>query len=255
MPTDSAHRIYEIETERLRRLTDDGGNRWPEWIDDQVIAYTSGRSGADNIFAQRWDRADEPQQLTFGEAPIHLSASSGDGRRLAYHSHPAPGVTSRVVLSLDVGPDARVEIVDEIEMPIPGDINSFSPDGTWVAYSSGGNVYVTRSDGSGGLVPVTTSGGGWGLWRTPNELFYRDGDQVLSASIGADPEAQVGVPRVLFEGPFLRGPGAGNFEVLHDGQAFILVVRPEGDEAIGPRRDRVHVVVNWFDELERQLPN
>lgn len=244
--------VYEMATGRLRRLTDDGGNRWPEWVDNLIIAYTSGRAGVDNIFVQRWDRADEARQLTFGDAPVHLSASSGDGRRLAYHAHPAPDATTQSVLLLRVGPDDSVEITDQVVMPVPGDINSFSPDGSWVAYSAAGNVYVTRSDGSGGLVPVSTDGGGWGLWRTPNELFFRKDDQVLSASIEVEPEVRVGVPAVLFEGPFLRGPGAVNFEVLDGGRSFILVVPGEGDEAIGTRRDRFYVTTHWFDELAGQ---
>jgi hypothetical protein len=69
----------------------------------------------------------------------------------------------------------------------------------------------------------------------------------------------VGEPRVLFEGSYetmgLAGFGTrANYDVTPDGQRF-LMVRAAGAEAnAAPRRPKIHIVLNCFDELRARVP-
>ena len=59
----------------------------------------------------------------------------------------------------------------------------------------------------------------------------------------------VGAPEFLFEKPELRGMGVfgTNYDVSADGERFLMVVS-------GATSTQLHVVLNWFNELERLVP-
>jgi hypothetical protein len=54
-------------------------------------------------------------------------------------------------------------------------------------------------------------------------------------------------PTFLFSGPFETG--SPNFDVSPDGQSFLMV---EADPDAKPTQ--VNVILNWTDELRRQVP-
>ena len=60
-----------------------------------------------------------------------------------------------------------------------------------------------------------------------------------------------GTPQLLFEAPYIRQPtpgsGSQNYDVSPDGQRFLMVLPGEASMAL-------HVVLNWFEELERLVP-
>jgi len=59
-----------------------------------------------------------------------------------------------------------------------------------------------------------------------------------------------GKPEVLFENGSLIGSGADTrFAVTNDGQRFLMVQANES----GPDPTRVHVVLNWLEELRTRL--
>ena len=70
------------------------------------------------------------------------------------------------------------------------------------------------------------------------------------ATIDED-ELQASEPTVLFEGDFWFQPGflVRNYGVASDGR-FLMVKQDEPGE--GPTS--VNVILNWFDELERLVP-
>jgi serine/threonine-protein kinase len=130
----------------------------------------------------------------------------------------------------------------------------FSPNGRLMAYVSDESgrreVYVTTYPQPGSRWQVSTEGGTHPLWN-PNgrELFYRNGDKIMAVTLSESPRFTASKPQLLFEGPFAFGAGTTipNFSVTRDGQNFVMVRVAPGQEA------RIHVVVNWFEELRQSL--
>ena len=65
---------------------------------------------------------------------------------------------------------------------------------------------------------------------------------MMAVSIQMQPKFQASEPRVLFEGSYLPG-----FGISPDGQRFVMI-RTEIEPSA------IHVVLNWFQELERLVP-
>ncbi len=81
------------------------------------------------------------------------------------------------------------------------------------------------------------------------ELFYRNGEKMMSVVIGDKPE-DTSKPAVVFEGNYAFGEGLtiAAYDVAPDGERFLMV--KEESSVLG----NVRVVLNWFDELERLAP-
>ena len=62
---------------------------------------------------------------------------------------------------------------------------------------------------------------------------------------------QPGKPTLLFEGSFELEGIRHNYDVSPDGKRFMMVQREESSESAP---DRLHVVLHWFEELERRVP-
>ena len=105
--------------------------------------------------------------------------------------------------------------------------------------------------GPGGKWQISTEGGSEPVWaRNGQELFYRNGEQMIAVDIATEPSFSAGTPYTLFEGEYHtdQGLGPANYDVSLDGQRFI-VIKVDEDEA-----RQIHVVLNWFEELQRLVP-
>ena len=131
----------------------------------------------------------------------------------------------------------------------------FSPDGRWVAYVSNDStrdeVYIRPLSGPGGKVTVSTEGGAEPVWASNSrEIFYRQGDRMMVATVDSAPTLTIGKPRMLFEAAFERDRGSGNanpnYDVTHDGQRFVMIQVPGSSS-------HLIVVVNWFEELKARM--
>jgi Tol biopolymer transport system component len=131
----------------------------------------------------------------------------------------------------------------------------FSPDGQWLAYisnESGRNeVYVQPYPGPGGKWQISTEGGIEPVWSPKgDELFYRNGDQMMTVAINTQPTFSATTPRVLFEGRY--DPGLSlrpNYDVTSDGERFVMVRAAQGLE-----QAQINVVQNLFSEVKRLVP-
>ena len=125
---------------------------------------------------------------------------------------------------------------------------ALSPDGKWLAYtsnSSGANeVYVRPFPAAGASTRVSSRGGVVPHWSTSgNEILYRAGTHMMSATVRTKPDfAVVGVPQTLFSGPFDFSQDR-NWSPSVDG-TFIMI---KADPTMGRQ---LHVVLNWFQEIE-----
>jgi hypothetical protein len=82
--------------------------------------------------------------------------------------------------------------------------------------------------------------------RSGRELFYRHADMVMTVDVELGGVFRASKPRVLFEGRYQPG-----YDVAPDGR--FLMVKPPAEQARA-QPDKVHIVVNWSEELHRRVP-
>jgi len=137
---------------------------------------------------------------------------------------------------------------------------AFSPDGSWLAYSSDQEgryeVYVAPSSGATGAIKISNNGGtepGWA--RSGKQLFYRsqEGTQMWIVDVQTGGEFSAGKPRLLFQRTGLGGSGSTRcWDISPDDQRFLMVKREE--RPLKPVTEIV-IVQNWFEELKRLVPS
>ena len=123
---------------------------------------------------------------------------------------------------------------------------SFSPDGSWIAYSSNQSgrteVHVKPFPaGPDPSVQVSTGGGVAPIWG-PNgdELYYRNGEQVLRVSVDYEPEPVFGTPELVFDGTYdLTVGGDLHYSATPDRERFLMVVEESATT--------LRVVLNWTE--------
>ena len=114
-------------------------------------------------------------------------------------------------------------------------------------------MYLHPYPGPGGKRQISTEGGTSPLWAWGGrELFYRNGDAMMSVGLNTQPRFSAEAPRLLFRGPYeepARPDWPRNYAVSRDGQRFIMI---RGEESAPTQ---VHVVLSWLEELRgRSLP-
>ena len=246
--------VFELDRGSRVLLTRDGVSLRSVWSPDGAqVAYTSARSGIDNIFIQPSDGSGTPLQLTDGEDMSHVDAWSVDGT-LSFHRHTGSPNFEDVLTIPDDGGEAQVFLGGEFNQAAA----VFSPDGNWVAYRSNESgqdeIYITTYPAPGGKRPVSTDGGTQPVWVGNGELFYRslDGNTMMVAPVSTEPTLDIGVPAVVFQGRYAFGPAGprANYDVTADGQRFLMISAGETDS----ERMQINVVLNWFEELKKRVP-
>ena len=241
--------LYDAHREMLQRIARLPGG---------VYSILWSPSGRDLVYARETPRLDLFRIPVDGSAPERLLLAtpwdkfpmsfSPDGRALAFNE-------SDPLTRIKIGPvDSLRAARPWAGSGTPAGHAVFSPDGRWIAYAEEEGdrreVFVRASDGSGARHLVSRGGGTEPLWsRGGREIVFRRGVAVLAATF--DPHGgDVGLPAVLFSGPY--APGDNNtrgWDGMADGSRF-LMVRPAqrvGDPA-------VNVVLGWFAELKRKVP-
>jgi serine/threonine-protein kinase len=236
--------IHDIDSNTSRQLTNDGRNRDPIWSPDgTTIVYRSSSGEADGLLSTLADGSDSPQQVTTtGDAPVPASWSP-EGKILAYWS-----------LGSETGLDIWMLDWESQEEPVTfrqTEFNerdpAFSPDGVWLAFVSDetGNdeVYVAAVAKPDELTRISHEGGHNPHWSPDGgRIFYRVGDELVSVSFQAAPELSIGEPEVS-----LSVPSDVAFDLSPDAR-YVLMAESE------EKPQQVHVILNWFEELERLVP-
>jgi eukaryotic-like serine/threonine-protein kinase len=244
--------LYDLVRETLTRFTFQGSyNPVSVWTPDgKRIAFESNQEGPPNLFWQLANGGGELERLTTSE---HINAPQSftpDGKLLAF---------------IEVTPDTKsdiwvVRVGDRkaqpfLRTPFNEGGARFSPDGRLLAYSSDESgrveVYIQPYPGPGGKWQISTEGGTEPMWN-PNgrELFYRNGDKMMSIEITTRPGFAAGTPKMLFEGPYELSPvPTANYDVSSDGQGFLMLKPIEQDSP----PTQINVVLNWFEELKQKV--
>lgn len=237
---------YEIFAVRpgepARMLTHgEGANYWPSWSPDgRHIAFTSTRSGAEQLHVMNADGTDVVQ-ITRSQGYIRDAAWSPDSAQIAFASG-AAGLTGPLGV-LQSPFDIYVAYADGTgarRLTLDGGSNgepAWSPDGSRIAYTSdlGGpyQVWVMGSDGSGQR-PLTSVG------QNAAPDWSPDGSQIVFHSDRDDPNRGTiyimyadgsGQRRILLGGALAGWSRDGRwiaFESDRDGPGEIYAMRPDG---------------------------
>ncbi|HEX2465517.1 MAG TPA: protein kinase, partial [Thermoanaerobaculia bacterium] len=194
--------IHDLGSGRRSRLTLEGENASPVWVDDdRAIVFWSERGGVRRLYRRPVDGSSEAEPLL--EQPHGRPVTTTpDGRFLATNNAfdiwlvPLDGTGEPTTL-------LRTEFVEGNP--------TFSPDGRWFAYISNEagpfEVYVRPIDGSSGRLVVSRGNTDDVIWSASGrEIVYRSSGQVFAAPVeiatgGAAP--RIGQPVALFADRFL----------------------------------------------------
>jgi Tol biopolymer transport system component len=249
--------IWDIERKTLQRLTFDPGlNTGPTWSPDgERIAFSRSIDDTEGIFWQAADGSGVPALLIdSSNALVVASEFLPDGSGLLYTERPPRDIW--LVPTDDPGAGSVL-----LQTPASETNTSISPDGRWIAFQSDESgqieVYVRPfPEVETGRWQISTGGGTRPRWsRDGTELFYYLGTAdgtgaVMAVPIESGQNFRAGVPRMLFEGPYVAPhPGRQTFDVSLDGQRFLMIksTAPGGSA----EQPQIVVVENWLEEVRR----
>ena len=131
---------------------------------------------------------------------------------------------------------------------------ALSHDGNWLAFltneTGGFEVYVRRTDGTGGRYRVSLGGGAEPEWSPVRlELFYRTPEGIFAARLQDGDEPTFAREFLFDDLEFIRRrrPGLSLFDVHPDGERFLMM------RDVGTSDTRLRVVVNWLEEYEARV--
>jgi len=139
----------------------------------------------------------------------------------------------------------------------PADEHSavFSPDGRYLAYQSDASgsreIYVRPFPAGDARWKISANGGTAPVWSpVGGELFFREAQYLMVVDVTTGDDFSAGAPRRLFEQTYVAdGTGHPGYDVASDGQSFIMI-----QQVREAPLTEIHIVLNWFDELERLVP-
>ncbi|MGH2651958.1 MAG: TolB family protein, partial [Actinomycetota bacterium] len=245
--------VFQIGRSSGTRITSGGGRNWgAEWTPDgQDLLYISERPLFE-IYRRASDGSRPAEPLVTREYDHVTGAVSQDGRFLAFVLS-VRGAAELWTVPLRGEPTPTRFLANGFNLAHP----TLSPDGRWMAYdsdeSSRVEVYMQSfPDPTIRRWKVSAAGGSEPIWtRGGRELVFRRGDSVMAVTVDLG-SGQSGQPVPLFGGPYSDSPGwrkPRSYDASRDGERFLMLKLPP---ARTPRR--VHVVLNWFEELERRVP-
>ena len=254
---------WDVARQKLTRLTFDPGRDWyPAWAPDgRRVVFSSARAGVPNIYSRLADGSGTDERLTTSSnVQFGSPAFTPDGTRLVFTEVvPTTGEDLRwVSMDPSIGrPVGEGQSEPLLQASFAERNAQISPDGHWLAYESNESgqeeVHVRPFPKVGdGRWQVSSGGGTIPLWaRSGRELFYRDGNRMMSASIQTTPKFSAGNPTKLFERDF---SGLGRtYDVSRNGQRFLMIKNTTAGDQTSTLASMV-VVLNWFEELKRKVP-
>ena len=238
------------------KLTFDAHNTHPTWMPDGTrLVFDSSRDAAQrNLY---WLPADgsvlEPERVVTSNSDKGPQSWSPDGQWLMFRDNSAQTGLDLWIVSLRGDKKPR----PWLQTSFAEAESSFSPDGRWVAYVSDqpgqAEVWVRPFPGPGSPTRVSPNGGHDPVWsRNGSELYYQEDQKLMTAEVAStQPDLRFRTPRILFEGGFI--PWEPNtprtYDVAPDGRFLMIEQTPSY------LTQRFAVVLNWFEELRRRVPD
>ncbi|MEX2283401.1 MAG: protein kinase [Gemmatimonadota bacterium] len=238
--------IYDIALNTFQRLTTEGTNVRPEWVDDSSVVFVSLRGSKSAIWRQATDGS-EAELLYQPEVEPFEAIVSPDMQWLVIRT--APGAKyPRDILAVPMTGEKKV--VPLVTSRHTESLPRFSPNGKWLVYQSNETgrfeVYVRPFPGSGGRVPVSDNGGTEPIFsRSGRSLFYKGPlGEIIEVGVTTEGGFSIGQRKVVLTGDYLPDSSHPNWDVSPDGR--FLMLKRAGAEA------QTIVVHNWGRELREK---
>ncbi|MCB1024165.1 MAG: PD40 domain-containing protein, partial [Acidobacteria bacterium] len=234
--------VYNIESKKGTRITDDGKNEIPMWSNDgEWVLYSNQKDDIYSIYRKRSDGTGAAEKLM-----------SNPHRVTPYSINPIDGTLALTIVDGQGNSDV-------VAMALPGDKKDeisatkfredtprFSPNGKWISYfamdAGAPQIYTQPWKAPGAKVPVTETGGMFPVWAgNGKEIFYRLANKFYSVSVNEAQDFQVSQTKLLFEGRYLT-----SFDALPDGSKLLMV-----KDEHGTLPKTLNVVLNWTEQLKQ----
>ncbi len=247
--------IYDLKARAKRRLTVGGGDQsTATWTPDgRFLLYSQSSEPA--IYALRTDGTGTPVRVVPGMGvPWSFSAEG----RLAYHYMAKDTGFDLWTVPIDINAGELAAGQPEVFRALQTyeTYPAFSPDGRWITHGSNESgaweIYVRAYPGADKGARVSTNGGRISTWAKDGSLFYEATDQrLMLVPYRIENGELVAEPARLWSTKRLADTGViANYDVAADGKSVVAVV----DAGTPPPRDQLTVVMNFFDELRRVVP-
>ncbi len=156
------------------------------------------------------------------------------------------------------------EIETVVASPADDSLGRFSPEGDWIAYQSNlsgtNEIYLRRLDGAGARLQISVGGGEAPRWAPDGTSVYYMVSRMtatgrsatfwrVAVDLTAEPPT-IGAPEPAVEvKPSLFGDN--EYDIDPSGERILIVkIAVFGD---AESNTRIHLVMNWFDELDKLL--
>ncbi|MFI5279603.1 MAG: protein kinase [Gemmatimonadales bacterium] len=212
--------VYDLGQHVWARVTTNRVSERPVWTPD-------GRRLVHASNADLWwvvaDGSGHPDSLLVATGNRFPSAVTPDGRAVVF-TETSSGFNGIRSLVFDSAPAARTIMPAAFNETAP----ALSADGRWLAYQSDepghSEVYVRPYPETGPRVPVSAQGGAEPVFsHDGRELYYRNGDTMMVATITLRPTFAVTARRALFSGSYLAGGAFREYDISPDGRQFYMV--------------------------------
>ena len=264
--------VYDLDrSSAVRRLTLSGKDRFPIWsADGQWVVFQSTREGDAGIFRQRADGSGAVERLTKADSgTAHIPDSWSPTTNAFLYSRTKADTTTLWLHKLDSKTDEPFGDVQSIGNAVNA---TFSPDGKWVAYSTGENrrtsenyVFVQPFPATGAKYQISQTGenGHHAMWsRDQKSLYYVPlVGQFVMRSIATTPSLTFGNPVSVPRGfPVAAPVTPRTFDITADGRVIGVAARDsvarsgQTSATTIAALSEVTVVINWFDELKAKVP-
>ncbi|MGB5293674.1 MAG: protein kinase, partial [Thermoanaerobaculia bacterium] len=232
---------------------EDGDHFAPLWSpDDKWLLYTTNREGIHQVF-RKLSSGLGSEELVFeleGKpdlADLGAWDWSPDGRFLTMDL-----VNRETDMDIVLYDLQGQELSTLIQSPYYDGEGHFSPDGRWLAYSSGESgqfqVYIVPLSGEGGKFQISTDGGLHPKWHPSGErLFYISPRiELMAVNVNLEGDIEIGVPERLFN---IRYPLNNDYpyQVMPDGESFLVNQFDEAGAAAP-----MTLVQNWTALLQEK---
>jgi serine/threonine-protein kinase len=212
--------VLDIAQRTWSRITTSGITKRPAWTPDgRRLVYSSN----DDLWWITADGSGRPESLLVANGNRFAGSVTPDGRGLVFQEQASArnGIRSMI---FDSAPASRLLIPGNFGESAP----ALSPDGRWLAYQSDETgqmeVYVRPYPGPGGQVLVSLHGGTEPVWaHGGRELYFREGDSLMAATVTLSPAFEVTGRRPLFSGAYASGDSYREYDVAPDDRHFVML--------------------------------
>jgi serine/threonine-protein kinase len=241
--------VRDLARGTTTRLTREGDNHGVVWRPDGARVLTARVSSTGTeILALPADGAGAPEIVASVPGAAAMMPTSWSPTRALIVQDRFRQETGTDIVAIPASGGERQPLLNS---PFDEGGGVISPDGELIAYvsdESGRNeIYVQPYAGQGQRMLVSINGGIEPVWSSAgDELFFRNGRDVLGVTMKPAAGRAAMQPRVLFSGDYPVGPQVANYDVSPDGRKLLMMRGRQWPEG------QIVVVLNWIQELEKK---